>query len=77
MPCPTEIQNIIEESVEEVFARALPGLRAEIVRPATAELESLSPAPGASPTDRLSAAAASIIRGWPGTGFQNNEVQST
>jgi hypothetical protein len=60
MPRPTEIQSIIEEAVAEVFASALPGLRAEIVRRATAELEVLIPAPGSSPTDILNAAAASI-----------------
>jgi hypothetical protein len=60
MPNPTEIQNIIEEAVAEVFASALPGLRAEIVRRATAELEILIPAPGSSPTDILNAAVASI-----------------
>jgi hypothetical protein len=60
MPRPTEIQNIIEEAVAEVFAAAMPGLRAEIVRRATAELEVLAPAPGSSPTDILNAAAAAI-----------------
>jgi hypothetical protein len=60
MPRPTEIQNIIEEAVAEVFATAMPSLRAEIVRRASAELELLAPAPGASPTDILNAAAASI-----------------
>lgn len=60
MPRPTEIQSIIEEAVAEVFAAALPNLRAEIVRRAAAELEVLAPAPGASPTDILNAAAAAI-----------------
>lgn len=60
MPRRTEIQNIIEEAVADVFAAALPGLRAEIVRRAAAELESLAPAPGSSPTDILNAAAASV-----------------
>src|SRR5260370_10153842 len=60
MPRPTEIQNIIEEAVADVFATALPGLRAQIVRRAAAELQVLAPAPGASPTDILNAAAASI-----------------
>jgi hypothetical protein len=60
MPNPTEIQNIIEEAVADVFSSALPGLRAEIVRRATAELEILIPAPGSSPTDILNAAVASI-----------------
>jgi hypothetical protein len=60
MPRPTEIQSIIEEAVADVFESALPGLRAQIVRRATAELELLAPAPGASPTDILNAAAASI-----------------
>lgn len=60
MPRPTEIQSIIEEAVADVLANALPSVRAEIVRRATAELESLTPAPGASPTDILNAAAASI-----------------
>ena len=32
MPRPTEIQNIIEEAVAEVFDAALPKLRSEIVR---------------------------------------------
>ena len=60
MPGPTEIQSIIEEAVGEVFAAAMPGLRAEIVRRAAAELESLAPAPGSSPTDLLSAATLAI-----------------
>jgi hypothetical protein len=60
MPRPTEIQSIIEEAVAEVFAAALPGLRAEIVRRATAELEVLAPAPGSSPTDILNAALGAI-----------------
>ena len=60
MPNPTEIQNIIEEAVAEVFATAFPGLRAEIVRRATAELETLIPAPGSTPTDILNAAVISI-----------------
>ncbi|HEY6309054.1 MAG TPA: hypothetical protein VI488_21635 [Candidatus Angelobacter sp.] len=60
MPRPTEIHSIIEEAVADVFATAMPGLRTEIVRRATAELELLAPAPGASPTDILNAAAASI-----------------
>lgn len=60
MPGPTEIQSIIKEAVDEVFAAALPGLRAEIVRRAAAELESLAPAPGSSPTDLLSAATSAI-----------------
>lgn len=60
MPGSTEIQSIIEEAVGEVFAAAMPGLRAEIVRRATAELESLTPAPGSSPTDILSAATVAI-----------------
>ena len=60
MPRPTEIQNIIEEAVAEVFDAALPRLRSEIVRRAVEVVESLTPAPGASPTDLLNAAAASI-----------------
>jgi hypothetical protein len=60
MPRPTEIQNIIEEAVAEVFEAALPRLRAEIVRRAAEELESLVPAPGSSPTDILNGALASI-----------------
>lgn len=60
MPRPTEIQTIIEEAVAEVFDAATPKLRAEIVRRAAAELESLMPAPGSSPTDILNAAIASI-----------------
>jgi hypothetical protein len=60
MPRPTEIQNIIEEAVAEVFEAALPRLRAEIVRRAAEELESLAPAPGSSPTDILNAALGSI-----------------
>ncbi len=60
MPRPEEIHTIIEEAVAKVFAAALPGLRAEIVRRATAELETLAPAPGSSPTDILNAAVASI-----------------
>ena len=60
MPRPTEIQNIIEEAVAEVFDAALPRLRAEIVRRAVEVVESLAPAPGSSPSDLLNAAAASI-----------------
>lgn len=60
MPRPTEIQNIIEEAVAEVLDAALPKLRAEIVRRAVEVVESLAPAPGASPSDLLNAAAASI-----------------
>jgi len=60
MPRPKEIQDIIEQAVAEVFEAALPRLRSEIVRRATAELESLTPAPGSSPTDILNAAAGSI-----------------
>lgn len=60
MPRPTEIQNIIEEAVAEVLDAALPRLRAEIVRRAVEVVESLAPAPGASPSDLLNAAAASI-----------------
>ncbi|HMF90484.1 MAG TPA: hypothetical protein VKL40_07555 [Candidatus Angelobacter sp.] len=60
MPRPAEIQAIIEEAVAEVFAAALPGLRAEIVGRAAKEIEALTPAPGESPTGILSAAMASI-----------------
>src|SRR6478736_1812972 len=60
MPRPTEIQNIIEEAVAEVLDAALPRLRAEIVRRAVEVVESLAPAPGASPSDLLNAAAASM-----------------
>src|SRR5712671_5692408 len=60
MPRTTEIQNIIEEAIAEVFEAALPNLRAEIVRRGTEALELLFPAPGSSPTDLLNAAVASI-----------------
>lgn len=60
MPRPTEIQNIIEEAVAEVLDAALPRLRAEIVRRAVEVVESLAPAPGASPSDLLNAAVAAI-----------------
>jgi hypothetical protein len=60
MPRPTEIQNIIEEAVAEVFDAALPKLRAEIVRRAVEVLELMAPAPGSSPSDLLNAASASI-----------------
>src|SRR5260221_4890486 len=60
MPRPTDIQNIIEEAVAEVLDAALPKLRSEIVRRAVEVVESLSPAPGATPTDLLNAAASSI-----------------
>jgi hypothetical protein len=60
MPRPTEIQNIIEDAVAEVLDAALPRLRSEIVRRAVEVVESLAPAPGASPSDLLNAAAASI-----------------
>ncbi|HVG91165.1 MAG TPA: hypothetical protein VNB54_06705 [Alphaproteobacteria bacterium] len=56
MPRPTEIQNIIEEAVAEVFDAALPKLRSEIVRRAAEVLELMSPAPGSSPSDLLNAA---------------------
>jgi hypothetical protein len=61
MPRPTEIQNIIEEAVAEVLDAALPRLRSEIVRRAVEVVESLAPAPGASPSDLLNAAAAAIL----------------
>jgi hypothetical protein len=60
MPRPTEIQNIIEEAVAEVLDAALPRLRSEIVRRAVEVVESLAPAPGASPSDLLNAAVAAI-----------------
>jgi hypothetical protein len=60
MPRSTEIQNIIEEAVAEVFEAALPSLRAEIVRRGSEALELLFPAPGFSPTDLLNAAVAAI-----------------
>lgn len=60
MPRPTEIQNIIEEAVAEVLDAALPKLRSEIVRRAVDVVESLAPAPGASPSDLLNAAVAAI-----------------
>ena len=60
MPRPTEIQNIIEEAVAEVFDAALPKLRSEIVRRAAEVLELMAPAPGSSPSDLLNAASASI-----------------
>ncbi len=60
MPRPIEIQNIIEEAVAEVLDAALPKLRSEIVRRAVEVVESLAPAPGASPSDLLNAAVAAI-----------------
>jgi len=60
MPRPTEIQNIIEEAVAEVLDAALPRLRSEIVSRAVEVVESLAPAPGASPSDLLNAAVAAI-----------------
>src|ERR1041384_833527 len=60
MPRPTDIQNIIEEAVAEVLDAALPKLRSEIVRRAVEVVESLAPAPGASPSDLLNAATAAI-----------------
>jgi hypothetical protein len=60
MPRPTDIQNIIEEAVAEVFDAALPRLRSEIVRRAAEVLELMAPAPGSSPSDLLNAASASI-----------------
>ncbi|MGC2696982.1 MAG: hypothetical protein WA738_14445 [Candidatus Angelobacter sp.] len=107
MSRPTEIQNIIEEAVAEVFDAALPRLRSEIVRRAVEVVDSLAPAPGSSPSDLLNAAAAaihgagsqaeilrhllegearfagrvalfvvkgSIIQGWQGIGFEDNEA---
>jgi hypothetical protein len=60
MPRPEEIQAIVEGAVAEVFATALPGLRAEIVRRAAGKLEALLPPPGPTPTENLYAAVASI-----------------
>ena len=60
MPRPTDIQNIIEEAVAEVFDAALPKLRSEIVRRAAEVLELMAPAPGSSPSDLLNAASASM-----------------
>ncbi|HEY2498289.1 MAG TPA: hypothetical protein VGK24_14590 [Candidatus Angelobacter sp.] len=60
MPRPTEIQNIIEEAVAEVFDAAMPRLRSEIVRRTAEVIELMLPAPGASPTDLLNAAVAAI-----------------
>ncbi len=60
MPRPTEFQTIIEEAVAEVLAAATPRLRQEIVRRVAAEVESLVPAPGSSPTDVLSLAITAI-----------------
>jgi len=50
----------MEEAVAEVFNAATPKFRAEIVRRVAAELESLIPSPGSSPTDILSGAVTSI-----------------
>jgi hypothetical protein len=63
MPRPSEIQSIIEEVVAEVLDTVLPGLRAEIARRATEELELLNPSPGSSPTDLLSAAVTAVQEG--------------
>jgi hypothetical protein len=61
MPSSIKIQDIIEETVAEVFEATLPRLRQEIVRRAAEEVElALIPAPGSSPTDLLNAALASI-----------------
>ncbi|HEY1937135.1 MAG TPA: hypothetical protein VGJ33_04280 [Candidatus Angelobacter sp.] len=60
MPRPTEIQNIIEEAVAEVFDAAMPRLRSEIVRRTAEVIELMLPAPGSSPTDLLNAAVAAI-----------------
>jgi hypothetical protein len=60
MPRPTEIQNIIEEAVAEVFDAALPKLRSEIVRRAAEVLELMAPAPGSSLSDLLNSASAAI-----------------
>ena len=60
MPRPTDIQNIIEEAVAEVFDAALPRLRTEIVRRAVEVMDLMAPAPGSSPSDLLNAASASI-----------------
>jgi hypothetical protein len=63
MPRPSEIQSIIEEVVAEVLDTVLPGLRAEIARRATEELELRNPSPGSSPTDLLSAAVTAVQEG--------------
>lgn len=60
MPRSNQVQAIIEEVVGDVLENALPGLRAEIIRRAVPELQSLEPAPGNLPTDLLNAAAISI-----------------
>lgn len=60
MPRPTEFQTIIEDAIAEVLAAATPRLRQEIVRRVAAEVESLVPAPGSSPTDVLSLAITAI-----------------
>lgn len=60
MPRPSEIQSSIENAVAEVLEAALPGLRHDIVARAAAAVGALTPAPGASPTELLSAAATAI-----------------
>ena len=53
-------QSIVAETVEEVLDSAIPRVREEIVGRILQELQALEPAPGDSPAELLSAAAAAI-----------------
>lgn len=60
MPQSREVETVIERTVAEVIDATTPGLRAAIVRRLVAEIQSLAPAPGSSPTDILNAGVASL-----------------
>src|SRR6266850_2938560 len=55
-----KIQNIVQETVEEVLDSALPRLREEMVGRILQELQVLEPVPGSAPADLLNAASAHI-----------------
>lgn len=55
-----KVQNIVQETVEEVLDSALPRLREEMVGRILQELQVLEPVPGSAPADLLNAASAHI-----------------
>jgi hypothetical protein len=60
MPQSPETQSIIEKAVAEVLDKALPRLRAEIVRHTSEQLQALAPFSGPSSSELLNVATASI-----------------
>lgn len=60
MSQPPEMQSIIEKAVAEVLDKALPRLRAEIVRHTSEQLQALAPLSGPSSSELLNVATASI-----------------